>query len=276
MKQSETGVYYILNELNGKCYVGSTADDFITRWNRHKRDLKNDKHDNQHLQNAWNKYGAKNFIFVVLEIVEPLKCLEREQFFIDNIKPEYNIFKIVGPPFGGKFPEMTKLKMSQTHTGMKLSLETRQKIALSHQVSVKQINKETGELIKVWDSMSDAAKFLFPEANEKRIDVIVCGIGTTCSQKQHSSYGFLWQYNNKIYPEFEKHIDGNSKKVRQIDKQTNEIIKTWPSATFAGIAFGKKCPGDITSTCRKEQLTAYGFKWEYVDANKEVPLDSTK
>jgi group I intron endonuclease len=58
MRQSETGVYYILNIINGHCYVGSSALDLDDRWSQHKSDLRKNKHDNQHLRNAWNKYGG--------------------------------------------------------------------------------------------------------------------------------------------------------------------------------------------------------------------------
>jgi group I intron endonuclease len=128
--------------------VGSSALDLDDRWSQHKSDLRKNKHDNQHLRNAWNKYGAKNFIFVVLEIVEPLKCLEREQFYIDNIKPKYNICKIAGSPLGYKHTIESKLKMSINA----------KKHNLSRKIPIQQLNKKTKTLIKVWDSMSDAAQ----------------------------------------------------------------------------------------------------------------------
>mgnify|MGYP000886959842 CR=1 FL=1 len=59
------GVYQIVNKLNGHKYIGSSIN-IWTRWGRHLSDLRKNKHDNNYLQNAWNKYGEDNFEFGVL------------------------------------------------------------------------------------------------------------------------------------------------------------------------------------------------------------------
>ena len=50
----------------GKIYIGQSTN-IETRWKDHVIRLKEGKHDNRYLQNAWNKYGASNFSFSVLE-----------------------------------------------------------------------------------------------------------------------------------------------------------------------------------------------------------------
>ena len=46
--------------------------------------MKNNKHWNEHLQNAWNKYGKHNFEFEIIEKVDNENNLERrEQCWID-------------------------------------------------------------------------------------------------------------------------------------------------------------------------------------------------
>lgn len=67
------GVYCIENLVNSKCYVGSaggTKRGIRKRWSSHVFEFNANKHGNSHLQNAWNKYGAQNFLFYVLEQVE--------------------------------------------------------------------------------------------------------------------------------------------------------------------------------------------------------------
>ena len=62
----ESGIYKILNNINGKIYIGSTKN-FNKRWVTHKYLLRLNKHENKHLQYAWNKYGEVHFEFIKVE-----------------------------------------------------------------------------------------------------------------------------------------------------------------------------------------------------------------
>lgn len=57
---TKTGVYQICNLINNKFYIGSIAraDGFDRRWYEHDCALRNNRHINSHLQNAWNKYSV--------------------------------------------------------------------------------------------------------------------------------------------------------------------------------------------------------------------------
>ena len=111
------GIYRIVNNVNGKCYVGSAVN-LNNRWRIHKHNLKNKKHKNNHLQNAWNKYGEENFIFEILEYVYDKKDLIKiEQYYIDwldstNREFGYNICKVAGNVLGYKHTDKTKQKLS--------------------------------------------------------------------------------------------------------------------------------------------------------------------
>lgn len=59
-------VYKIVNQQNGKMYIGSTMD-VEKRFNRHKKDLRAGDHHCVYLQRAWNKYGEDSFSFEILE-----------------------------------------------------------------------------------------------------------------------------------------------------------------------------------------------------------------
>ena len=54
-------IYFIINKITGERYVGQTTN-FVRRKNEHLSQLKDKTHINKKLQNAWNKYGANNFI----------------------------------------------------------------------------------------------------------------------------------------------------------------------------------------------------------------------
>ena len=93
------GIYVIKNKINGKFYIGS-SDDIRHRWYEHSYKLKRNKHNNTHLQNAWNKYGENNFEFLIVERCNNEDLLTREQHYIDELQPfkenGYNICDIAG------------------------------------------------------------------------------------------------------------------------------------------------------------------------------------
>lgn len=127
------GIYQIRNLINQNIYVGSTVK-FVNRKNGHFKQLKNNQHHSILLQRAYNKYGEQNFIFEILEYVEDkTKLIEREQYYFDTLKPQYNICKIAGNTLGCKMSEESKQKRLKTlkDNGYKVSEETKRKRSLS-------------------------------------------------------------------------------------------------------------------------------------------------
>jgi hypothetical protein len=66
-------------------------------------------------------------------------------------------------------------------------------------------------------------------------------------------------------------IQGNtmhaiSRKVKQIDPKTNEIIKIFDSISDAYKSFNRPCNSHISMCClgKNKVITALGYKWEYV------------
>lgn len=145
---SKSGIYVITNTVNGH-YYGGRAYNFKTRWQQHIYDLKNQKHENEPLQRAWNKYGADKFEFAVLEYCEPEKCAICEQVWLDEHcgKPEcYNLspYAIGGALKGNKnalgnknrlgktFSEESRQRMSESGKRRPpISLTTRNKLSAS-------------------------------------------------------------------------------------------------------------------------------------------------
>ena len=129
------GIYQILNKINGNRYVGS-AMCFKKRKAVHLSQLRRNKHHNRHLQNAWNLYGEKAFAFEILEyVIDPEQLIEREQYYLDTLKPEYNLSPTAGSNLGIVLSKATRQKMSEAHKGNKrcvgrrLSEETKRKIS---------------------------------------------------------------------------------------------------------------------------------------------------
>lgn len=87
-----SGIYKIINKINGKYYVGS-SNNISHRWYTHRSYLRKNNHVNEYLQRAWNKYGEYNFEFVIVEEVEYISknfLLEIENRYLDVAEKEYN------------------------------------------------------------------------------------------------------------------------------------------------------------------------------------------
>lgn len=139
MTTKESGVYLIWCDKNGREYVGS-GKSIMGRIYDHFWKLRHNCHRNKHIQRVFNKYGEKSFHWKVLETcpTERTVLLEREQFHIDQRKPQMNIYKIAGSPSGRKMSPEQKAKIS---AGLKVrhyhhSLETRKKIGESQKGKV--------------------------------------------------------------------------------------------------------------------------------------------
>ena len=109
----KSGVYMFINMVSGKRYIGSSVD-IYNRIHEHVHNLNNNKAHNKHLQASWNKYGEDAFHYGILEYCKEDVQFEREQYYIDLIKPEYNLTLNVVANTGHKVEEETKKKISNT------------------------------------------------------------------------------------------------------------------------------------------------------------------
>lgn len=125
------GVYLIRNKVNGLIYIG-IAIHFRKRWNLHKANLNKRNHHSRHLQHAWNKYGPDAFEFKIIEMVEDkTKLLEREQFWLDWLKPYdpikgYNICKVAESRLGIKSSPEHIAKIVAANKGKKKTFEQKE------------------------------------------------------------------------------------------------------------------------------------------------------
>lgn len=110
---NKIGIYKIVNKINQKSYIGSSVR-LVYRHKRHLSDLRTNQHHSIALQRAYNKYGESNFEFTIIEYCNDSNILEREQYYIDNLKPEYNICKIAGNCLGVKHSEETINKRAES------------------------------------------------------------------------------------------------------------------------------------------------------------------
>jgi len=192
-KKKISGIYKITNVINKKVYIGS-AISIKKRWKQHKRLLKNNKHYNTHLQSAYNKYGEVNFIYDIIETVEIDFLLEREEFWIFELKANDNKFgynKRIKPHsnLGIKLSKKTRFKLSISHLGNKHSDESKKKIGESNFKNINQFNKD-GTFVRNFNSLQEAADSL----NKNYTSTI-----TACAYGRiPSAFGYIWSFNNKV------------------------------------------------------------------------------
>lgn len=124
MYNMKSGIYKIINIITNDFYIGS-AKDFNKRKANHFNNLKAKRHINRHLQNSVNKYGIENFKFEILSKCPVEYNIKLEQWFIDNMKPSYNICKTAGSVLGRVHKQSTKDKISASNMGRIISIESR-------------------------------------------------------------------------------------------------------------------------------------------------------
>lgn len=142
-EETGAGIYKIRNKVNDKYYLGSTRN-LRKRMREHLSMLRNNKHGNAHLQNAFNKHGEDAFIFEIqLRAVYEEHLVMLEQAYLDTFTPYvrgmgYNIsdnaksYRVFGkdhPGYGKQRSEETKRKISETLTGRTIPESTRLKIS---------------------------------------------------------------------------------------------------------------------------------------------------
>lgn len=129
-------VYKIVNQINGKVYIGFTSkNDF--RFETHKKTSKKSKHSKRLLYCAAKKYGWENFSFeIIYQSLDRNFCLkEMEPFFIKEYNSflfGYNMTEGGEGRIGFTHSTETKYKIGSRTRGKTLSEEHKQKIRKSH------------------------------------------------------------------------------------------------------------------------------------------------
>jgi group I intron endonuclease len=101
------GIYKITCLPTGKIYIGSSKN-MGDRKSQHFNHLKTNRHSCKHLQNAFNKYRIDCFRFEAVEFTSIETLEEREQYWIDTLKPQFNNRKIAKNNTGFKFSDASR------------------------------------------------------------------------------------------------------------------------------------------------------------------------
>lgn len=253
-----TGIYQIVNLVNGKRYIGS-SDNLRKRKYNHFNRLKRGKHDNSYLQRSYNKYGKENFKFeeIVHCPVELLFFFEQKCADRYNLKTElYNIRKIVESNRGLPHSEKTKKKIGEAQRGEK-----------NHNYG-KKASKETRE--KKSKSLRGINN---PNYGKKGKNHPLCGRERPKEVKDKISKSKKENFHPFRGVKGKEHYF--SKQVYQIDKTTLKIIKKWDSITEAQ---NELKIGHISDVCNGNRNQSGGFIWAFIgsDFTKINPIKYQK
>jgi hypothetical protein len=86
--RGKSGIYMI--SCNSRNYIGSSKS-LYDRLLEHRQKLLNNKHSNDFLQKAFNKYGIDSFNYEIIEFCLPEDRIIREKHFINTLKPDFNL-----------------------------------------------------------------------------------------------------------------------------------------------------------------------------------------
>lgn len=170
--------------------------------------------------------------------------------------------------YGIPLSKEVKKKISDSKKGDKhhmygkhMSEETKEKLKKSQKARKIAQYDLYGNLIKIWDSMGDAAR----ESNIHKTNISAC-----CRKKAKTAGGFVWEYykdenslNNETY------LYSNAKKPVAQYSLSGELICIFNSIGDAESKTGV-WRSRIRACCKDNNKVAGGFVWKYYDEIEEA------
>jgi hypothetical protein len=268
-------IYGIQNQETGMLYIGSTVN-AAKRSSDHIYALRRGDHPNSRLQRSYNNHGEGKFQFFVIERLERdmdiklIRKIEIEWMEIFDWDRLYNQHKSPhgaaglsgkdhpmwgkrgkdNPNYGRKHTEQTKRRVGRASKG-----RPGVKGGDHHNArGVKLVDDNSGNIIKRWDALSEAAKDTQVSSQK---------IWSECNNKHRPIYdGMRFRYEDDHSP-VPEYVHPNSKKTAKICPESGRTLQIYNSATEAGLAMGLT-GAFISSVCIGTCKTAGGFRWEYV------------
>lgn len=190
--KGKAGVYLFTDLKSGKKYIGS-AKNLRTRFMQYFNPNYLERKNYMYICRALLKHGMSNFSLAIIEYCQPEQCLEREDFYISSLEPEYNILLKAGSSLGYKHSLETRKRMSVSQKafdrtgennpsyGVPVSEETRAKLFASQ--------KDNCQKIEVLDlDTNETTSYDSIRAAGRALGIIQSRITTYFSQNQKSPY----------------------------------------------------------------------------------------
>lgn len=116
-KYGRVGIYKISSLSHPeRIYIGGSTN-IMHRWYDHKKHLAKGIYHAPHFIEHYNKYGVHDLILTILEqfkFQSKTHLIEREQFYMDSLKPYFNKYPTAGSPRGYKQTQEQKDHISES------------------------------------------------------------------------------------------------------------------------------------------------------------------
>jgi len=245
----KSGIYRWNNLITGKSYVGSSKclGSRLSTYYSRKAMLNKLNTRISIIFSALLKHGYYNFTVDILEYCEIDVLVEREQYYIDLLKPEYNILKAANSRIGSKHSLKTRALMSLKLKGINhpffgktLSLKTRMRISESNKVywskvkikrNIKPKTSETllkmslrshGVSVKVFDESNNLVK-IFPTIISAAKHFGLASTTMSRIEKKGTYNNFTFKFEEKdcriwVYNYYKKLVKvfNNNKEIKEL------------------------------------------------------------
>lgn len=272
-EQKRNNSVYMHKFPNNKLYIGKTSREPTKRWGINGN--KYSKTSQPLMYRAIQKYGWENIEHIILfKNLTWEDASKKEMELIKKYKTNcrdygYNITDGGDGTSGKSHTEEAKKKISDSHKGKYKTDETKMILSELASISVVQIDKNTFEKIKQWDSQKEAGKSLNIPANN---------ISTCCNRikNRKTAGGYIWMFKeeydsipgNILYDTIKNIYQDNrlnthvKKKILQINKDNLDIINIWDSIASVSKELNYNS-GNICMCCKNKLKTYKGFIWKY-------------
>lgn len=170
--KNKAGIYRWVNKVNGNTYIGSSVNlgrRFRVYYDFSYLSVRLNKGKSL-IYSALLKHGYSNFQLEILEYSTKENAINREQYYIDFLKPEYNLNSTAGSRLGSNHSEETRVKMSNSAQGRKHTEETKNQISLATKgINNPNFGKTHSEETKALISLARLGKSILSESMKEKM-----------------------------------------------------------------------------------------------------------